>query len=136
MKQSGRLNSADQDHCTSGTFSGVGLGGVQYKSGKTFSDVRLDVATRGGLVFAVVAALPWDVRVEAGISEWHVECLAGCGHTFTQEESPGPCDECREPRCPSCRGCECALNQQEFCSKCLMLLPKARKGQSLCEICE
>ena len=118
------------------TFSGVGLGGIEYKSGKTFSDVRIDVATRGGLVFAVVKALPRDLRMSAGFSEWHVECLAGCGRTFIQEESPGLCDECGEPKCPSCRGCECELNQQEFCSKCFTLLPKARTRQVLCENCE
>ncbi|AYY13004.1 hypothetical protein EF847_10115 [Actinobacteria bacterium YIM 96077] len=120
----------------SGTFSGAGLGEIKYKSGKTFSDLRIDVAIRGGMVFAVVTALPRDLRVSAGFSEWHVECLAGCGHSFTQEESPRVCEECGEPKCPRCRECECDVNKQEFCSNCFMLLPKARKGHELCENCE
>jgi hypothetical protein len=124
------------DETDTGGFSGVGLGGIEYKSGKTFSDVRIDVATRGGMVFAVITALPRDLRVSVGFSEWHVECLAGCGRTFTQEESPGLCDRCREPKCPSCRGCDCEVHQQEFCSRCFTQLPKARRGQVICEDCE
>lgn len=117
-----------------GTFTGVGLGGIAYKSGKTFSDVKIDIALRGALVFAVITALPRDVRVSGDSAEWRVVCIDGCGREFRQEESPGICSECQEPRCPGCRQCACST--PVLCERCFIALPVLRQSRGLCEDCE
>lgn len=117
-----------------GAFVGIGLGEILYRSGGTFSNVRYDVALNGDRLYAVLTALPM-VRGVNGATEWRVDCLAGCGNQFTQAESKGLCQDCQEPRCPRCRGCECAADQIRTCAQCYVQLPVSRV-EDVCELCE
>ena len=118
-----------------GTCRIDGGDGVRYRSGKAFTRVRFDVTVRDHLVFVIVEPTSIDTRVQA-FDEWHLTCTA-CGHSFTQDASPGLCNTCREPFCPRCLGCDCDVQAAKLCQRCFITLSKARAGTgaTICEDC-
>lgn len=120
-----------------GTARFSGHEGIRYRSGKTNPHVNWDMCLDNDLVFAIVEPARFDSRTHRSMpNEWSLTCLAGCGATFTLEESTGSCPKCREARCPRCRGCECP--REAFCERCTLALPtaRARTGARRCEDCE
>lgn len=120
----------------SGTFHLTGSHGLRFASGNVNPHVSFDVTVRGGLVYVVVESTRPDSRLRTGSDGWQLDCLAGCGHTFTASEAGDPCSACSEAFCPRCRGCEC--RRARICERCTLALPAARErsGQTICEDCE
>lgn len=115
--------------------------GLRFGTGNTNHRVVFDVNVDGSLVFVIVETTAFDARIHNprardDSATWTLDCVAGCGNTFTTNESPGRCQTCGENKCPRCRGCEC--NQPAFCARCTLALPTARAhaGHALCEECE
>lgn len=110
--------------------------GLLFGTGNRNTTVTFDVTVDGGLVFVIIEPALHDSRLLDHDQQWHLDCLAGCGHSFTPNESPGTCATCQQHKCGRCSGCEC--KQDRPCSTCMMSLPVTRRraGHTLCEDCE
>ncbi len=119
-----------------GSYRLVGGEGLRFGTGKVNPHVAFDVTVEQGLVYAIIETTPLDSRITATSEGWTLDCLAGCGHTFTANESPGNCGRCSEARCSRCRGCDCRVST--LCQSCTITLPVARaqQGHKQCENCE
>lgn len=116
-------------------FSLRGSDGIVYRSGTTNPWVALDVAVHENLAFVVATPIPRDIRFGEP-ERFYLECVAGCGTSFTADQAPSRCAACSQFRCPRCTGCECTDNV--LCASCYVALPiaLARAGRKHCESCE
>lgn len=112
-----------------------GSDGIVYRSGTTNPWVALDVAVQENLAFVVATPIPRDVRFDEP-EHFYLECVAGCGTSFTADEAPSRCTACSQLRCPRCTGCECT--EDVLCKECYVALPisLAHAGREYCESCE
>ena len=118
----------------SGSGQLTGGEGIVYSTGRVDTDVVVEVAVEGGLVFAVATATPHDSRLS---SESGGELLCGhCDEVYSTADSTRPCNTCDAWPCPACGRCECE-RPAAFCERCCLQLPEllARAGQKRCEDC-
>lgn len=118
-----------------GTARVRGGGGIVYSTGRIDTDLAVDVAVEGGLVFVVATSTPYDSRVDL---ELRSELLCGhCDEVYTTERSPRRCGDCGTWQCPGCGRCDCEQTAT-YCEGCYVQLPLARAhaGMARCELCE
>ena len=108
---------------TSGTARIVGAEGIRYSTGRSDTDVVVDVALRGGGVFVVVTRAPREGRLQAAGHSGEVECPQ-CDGTFTIADALRQCQTCGLWACPECDGCECE-RVNVVCELCFLTLPDA-----------
>ena len=115
-----------------GTARITGGQGIVYSTGRTDTDVILDIAVDGGYVFVVVTSAPHDPRVTLDLAN---EVLCGhCDEVFDPGDSAGRCEKCSTWPCPACGQCDCE-RPASYCQKCFIQLPVAdvRAGHTSCE---
>ena len=120
-----------------GTFALFGGAGIQYRSGNSLTDVKVDVALADDDLAVVIATTtPPQARgyVEA---DWAEACET-CGANFTPEQAPERCSKCHSWRCPECSNCSCNEREPAFCEACFLTLPVADvdRGLTRHEDCE
>lgn len=121
---------------TGGTYRLTNGEGLLFGTGNRNTNVTFDVTIDDDLVFVIVEPTVRDARLRDQDQQWSLDCLAGCGHIFTPNESAGACPTCGQHKCARCRGCEC--QQDIYCARCTLVLPtaRARTGETHCEECE
>jgi hypothetical protein len=118
-----------------GTARLRGGGGIVYSTGRTDTDLAVDVAVEDGMVFMVAISTPHDSRVDL---ELRSELFCGhCDEVYTAEHSTRRCGDCGSWECPGCGRCDCE-QPATYCQGCYIQLPLARAhaGLGRCESCE
>ena len=115
-----------------GTARLTGGQGIIYSTGRTDTDVILDVAIDGGYVFAVAISTPQDPRLTAEFAS-KIVC-DHCDEIFTPVESSRRCAECSNWPCPACGQCDCE-RPGSYCQQCFVQLAvvDALAGHTYCE---
>jgi hypothetical protein len=118
----------------SGSAKLTGGEGITYRTGRVDTDVVVEVAVEGGLVFTVATSTPHDTRLS---SESGGELICGdCDEVYTTADSTRPCNTCNAWPCPACGRCDCE-RPAVFCEGCFIQLPEllARAGRTRCDDC-
>lgn len=120
---------------TNGLARLTGGEGIHYSTARADTDLTVDIAIEGGLVFAVATSTPHDTRIT---TDYGGQLLcAHCEETHTPGEGAGHrCPTCAIWPCPACGQCDCE-RPATVCGRCFIQLPQARAkaGNRICEEC-
>lgn len=103
--------------------------GIIYGSGATRSDIRLDahVAYDGDYLFAVGTR-----EHRYGNAQWgaatYLCASPACDTEFVYDDTIATCRKCLQPKCPTCRTCQCPPTVNGVCPKCQQVLTAADKS--------
>ncbi|MEB7446656.1 ImmA/IrrE family metallo-endopeptidase [Arthrobacter koreensis] len=94
--------------------------GIQHLSGKSYTNVVLDMALCDGCVLVIATKGRSEYFAFSDDGEYYQGSV--CHDSFLIKDSPGRCTTCNEPKCSKCKACGCPDKQPPPCTRCFMLL--------------
>jgi Zn-dependent peptidase ImmA (M78 family) len=105
--------------------------GIQHRSGKSYTNVVLDMALSDGCILVIATKGRNEYFAFGDDGGYHQGSL--CHHNFLIADSPGRCSSCNEPKCAKCPSCGCPDKQPQPCTRCFMLLSVKDMREGLTE---